>query len=517
MQTDAARIMSLFEGYADAYGTHGKGIANVAKGGKLEIRTSARTISQPVTEEVWAEHLSGKSPLGVFAIRRDSTCMWGAVDVDDYTLTHGEIVQKLKREKLPMVVCRTKSGGAHIYCFLTAPIAAEKMIGFLRRIASMLGFGSSEIFPKQSHVLWDSGDFGSWLNMPYLGGDKTERYAVNEHSKGMTLRQFLDAAETARMDPDDLDGLGTAVKTDPQFGDGPPCLQAIALRKFQRGEQNNGLMAMGVLAKKKYPDKWQVVLTQWANDYFDPSIPADDDGLRTVISGLQKKQYRYKCKDQPIVSFCNSALCRTRKHGVGGGSGEDGGGMPKLSSLAVLNTEEPLWFLDVENVRVQFSTNDLLNYAGFQAKVLAVTHTCPPMLKRDSWVQVLQGLLVDVVVIDAPDEAGISGQFFEILEMHLTDRQRAATREELLLGKAWWDDDTQRVYFRLRDIQEACERMRFRAMNRTQMVSKIKELGGEPEFAKLRGKGVNMWSIPQGTISQQTEPHVTPKAPEAVI
>lgn len=516
MKTDAARIMALFQGYTDAYGTHGRGVANALKGGKLEIRTTAKTISEPVTEALWKAHLEG-TPLGIFAIRRDSTCMWGAIDVDDYTLTHADIVHRLRREKLPMLVCRTKSGGAHIYTFLKKPVAAQTMIDFLKRVAALLGFGGSEIFPKQANVLWDSGDFGSWLNMPYLGGDKTERYCVNEHGKGLTLRQFLAEAEASRLDPEEFDGLGKPSKADPTFGDGPPCLQTLTAQKFQQGQQNNGLIAMGVLAKKKYPDKWQKVLVEWAALYFNPSIPPDDDGLRTVISNLQKKQYRYRCKDQPLNSYCNGALCRTRRHGVGGKASDGEGDMPKLSSLTVLNTEEPLWFLDVDDKRVQMSTVELLNYASFQAKVMAATQTCPPMLKRDTWIGILQNLLADVTVIEAPDEAGISGQFFEILESHLTDRQRAASREELLLGKAWWDEDTKRVFFRLRDIQEACERMRFRSMTRTQMINKIREIGGVHEFMKLRGKGTNAWSIPQDEVSQQTEPHSTPSAPEAVI
>lgn len=529
MTSDALRMKALFDGYDGAFGTHGRGVANANKGGKLEIRTTARTVKEFVSEEVWAEHLSGKSPLGIFAIRRDQTCVWGAIDVDDYGLSQADIVQRVRRESLPLMACRTKSGGTHLYLFLTEPVEAQKMIDTLRRMAGVLGFGSSEIFPKQTHVLWESGDFGSWLNMPYLGGDKTERYCVNEKGKGLTLKQFLNAAEEARVAPEDMDKLandaprkggggapgGGGDGSGPEFGDAPPCLQTLTAAKFGPGTQNEGLYAMGVLAKKKYPDKWQVKLKEWAKLYFNPPIPETDSGLIQVISGLQKKAYQYKCKGQPLVNYCNAPLCRTRRHGVGGPSG--GGGMPKLSDIAVLNTDEPIWFITVDDTRVQFTTVELLNYGAFQTKVLAATHVCPPNLKRDTWVQTLQSLLPDVVVIDAPDEAGVAGQFFEILESHLTDRQRAQTKDEILLGKAWWDEDNGRVYFRLKDISEACERVRFRNMSRTAMVSRLREMGGISDGVKLKGKFVNLWSIPSEILQQQTEAHRTPDLKEQVI
>src|SRR5690606_8239893 len=126
------------------------------------------------------------------------------IDVDDYSVSHAEVVERVKREGLPLVACRTKSGGLHLYAFFIRAIQAVELIKWLRSAAALLGFGSSEVFPKQAKVLWENGDFGSWLNMPYLGGDKTDRYSVNEKGKGLTLGQFLDTAEAAQMDPDAL-------------------------------------------------------------------------------------------------------------------------------------------------------------------------------------------------------------------------------------------------------------------------------------------------------------------------
>ncbi len=505
--------MALFAGYDGAYGTHGDTTPNVAKGGKLEIRSTARTREGAVDAALWERHLKGEQPLGLFPIRRDNTCYWGAIDVDDYSLSNADVHKRIVREKLPLIPCRSKSGGTHIYLFLSSPVSAEDMIKHLRRLAGILGFSSSEIFPKQAQVLWDKGDFGSWINMPYLAGDKTDRYAVGKEGRGLTLRQFLDLAEAARVDPGDLDDLGSGPKKDPEFGDGPPCIVTLINKKFQRGEQNNGIMALAVFAKKKYPDQWQKKLQEWTGAHFDPAVPLNDQGLKDAISSNQKKSYNYRCNDQPLAGHCNAGLCRTRRYGVSGGNSS----IPKLANLAVLDTDEPVWFLDVNSSRIQLKTDELLGYNGFMKKVMEVVKVVPPPIKLDTWVNILQGLLDTVVVIEAPAEVGIMGQFMEILETHLTDRQRAQTKEEILLGKAWLDEETDTIWFRLKDIQEACDRMRFKGLSRTQMTAKIRELGGGSDFFKLRGKGANCWYLPASLFSQQTEPHATPKLEEQVL
>lgn len=510
-------MMALFAGYADAHGTHGRGVANAEKGGKLEIRTTARTIREPVTEALWQSHIDGKMPIGIIPIMADNNCIWGCIDVDDYSISHEEIVHRLKREKLPMLVCKTKSGGAHVYVFLTQPIPARAMMEKLRDIAALLGFGGSEIFPKQTEVLVDRGDLGNWLNMPYLDGDKTERYCVNDKGKGLTLSQFLNTAEAARLPPDEFLKLGKAPEKDPEWGDGPPCLETMIQQRMFTAEnhnRNNGLVAIATYCKKKFGKKDFKEKVRAINlKYFDP--PLDDAEVEDVIGRVGKKEYNYKCKEQPIVQFCNGALCRTRRFGVGGSVGA--GSMPKMANLAVLNTDEPIWFLDVDNLRIEFPTAAMMEFRNFQQRCLEVGHMLPASMKRESWVGVVQDLLVNIVVIDAPPEVSTDGQFFEILESHLTDRQKAQTKEEILLGKAWWDDESGRVYFRIRDIQEVCDRMRFRSMTRTEMINFIKKLGGEHERLQLRGKSTSTWHIPIKALSMQTESHVTPKIQEDVI
>ena len=104
----------IFEGLHRAYGTF-KEEDEDEKGKK---KGKAYIIKAPVTDDLWQNHLSGKANLGIIPIRDDSKCRWGCIDVDSYTLDHKAIVQKLNDYKIPLVCCRSKSGGAHLFLFL---------------------------------------------------------------------------------------------------------------------------------------------------------------------------------------------------------------------------------------------------------------------------------------------------------------------------------------------------------------------------------------------------------------
>jgi hypothetical protein len=58
------------------------------------------------------------------------------------------LIEKIRKLKLPLVVCRSKSGGAHCFLFTTEWVDAKDMQATLQQISAALGYGGSEIFPK---------------------------------------------------------------------------------------------------------------------------------------------------------------------------------------------------------------------------------------------------------------------------------------------------------------------------------------------------------------------------------
>ncbi len=506
MSTHAERMMSLFEGYSGAHGTHGATNKNANKGGKLEIKKSARTVREPVTVELWEKHLSGERALGIIPIREDQMCVWGCIDVDRYDIDLAETVREVRSRKLPLIICRTKSGGVHAYLFLSSPEPAPDLRASLKQMSASMGWGDCEIFPKQNQILVERGDLGNWLNMPYLGGNSTDRYAVKETMAGYSIDEFLDMAEAARTD---LNFVAESVpeSKDQTLGDGPPCLQHLTTVGFPDGTRNKGLFALGIFCRKKFGSKWKDMVEQYNRDFMKPPLSSDEVSM--LIKNLDKKDYHYSCKDEPIVSYCNSALCRTRKFGVGGS-----GLYPVISGLTKLETEPPLWFLDIEDERIELTTRDLQNYRDFQQKCMdQLTIMFLPM-KLETWATMVSEAMQNAIILEAAPETSTKGHFDELLETFLTDRHRGEVREDLLLGKPWQDSETGRHYFRLKDLMNFLERENFKVWGRNKVGAVLEEIGGRKGH-NIRKKFVNTFWVPDEFVA--SDPLDTPETRQSPI
>ena len=476
--------MALFAGYRGAHGTHGAMQKNSEKNGKLEIKKTARTLREPVTEELWDKHLDGEYYLGVIPLTEEGMSHFGCIDVDRYDVNLGEIAATLKKRKLPMLVCRSKSGGAHVYMFLREPAPAADLRSRLRQIAASMGWGECEIFPKQNQIMSERGDLGNWLNMPYQNAKEPERYAVRETMAAMSLKEFLTEAERLRTTLEATEQGATAGPQDESLDDGPPCLQHMCSVGFPEGQKNNGFFGLATFCKKKYGVRWKEVLEEYNRKFFNPPRPADE--VISTIKRVEEKDYNYRCKDQPLVSYCNSVLCRSRRYGVGGG-----GHYPSISGLSKLDTEPAIWFLDINDSRVELSSRQLSNYQEFQIVCMERINVTFMPMKRETWLEMVGNAMDQTLVIEAPPELGTHGHFQELLHDFLHDRHRGETKEDLLLGRPWFSEEEGRHYFRLRDLTAFLKREGFVEWGRNQVGQRVQELG-EKHFFNIKDKGLNV-------------------------
>ena len=84
----------------------------------------------------------------------------GALILTNITLITLASLKVFGDHKLPLIVCRSKSGGAHVFLFTKENIPASLMQSKLKEMAIILGYEGSEIFPKQTEIL--SGTWGHW-------------------------------------------------------------------------------------------------------------------------------------------------------------------------------------------------------------------------------------------------------------------------------------------------------------------------------------------------------------------
>lgn len=509
MRDLAERMHALFRGHEGAHGTYKREDRSHGRD-KVEIKRTAQTLREPPSPVLWEQHLQGDRPLGIVPISEAGMCLWGAIDVDQYNLSHKDIAAQIEKLGYPMVVCRSKSGGAHLFTFFSEPILAADLIAKLREIAAVLGYGDSEIFPKQTEVKGERGDIGNWLNMPYFDAEKGDRYAVTSGGRGLSLERFLEWSEKIRQHPNSFLSLKTKLVLDDELRDGPPCLQYLAGTGVSEGGRNNALFAFGVLAKRKYPDNWEPVIEQWNHKFIKPPLSSEE--MQTVIRSLRKKNYSYKCKDTPLCNHCDAQACRLRPHGVGQGSA------PDISTISILDTEPPLFFVTLSSgSTVECSSDDLLSARAFQRAALDQLKTLLPLYKQDAWLGKVGICLDSATRIEAPRESGVTGAFHALLEQFCTDRYAAKEREEILLGKPWHDEENGVYWFRLHDLEEHLNKLKFRELARNQITQRIRAMGGTHKFFNLRGKGVNVWSLPENSFSVQTEPHSIPRSPESPL
>ena len=531
--------MALFVGNDTHHGTHGEPSRDPTGGSlKWAIRPTAKTIKIGPTEKHWEAHVAGTRPLGVIPITTENLCSWGSIDYDVYDDDLLLLIAKVEAAKLPLVPCRSKSGGLHLWLFTTEPVESAKMQAALREIAASLGISGSEIFPKQSTLLSERGEQGSWMIMPYFGGTfdgkLQEQTGMKKNGASMTLAEFIRVSEKAKQTPEELEELtvrsltpktspkGKAKKSEEKngvkvykagamddttvpFGDGPPCLVHLTQDEggVKQGGQNNTLFHMGVYFKRKFPDDWRVQL-ETANQAF--CVPPHPSGaMDSIIKSLEKKDYQYKCKDQPMLGRCDAILCRKRRFGVGGG-----GVMPVITSLKKLDSDPPVWFLDVEGGKIECGTEDLQKWERFQRLLMDKVNNPFGLIKPGDWLELIRNAMSNIVeIIEASPNAGQKGEFRELLEIYLTNRQRGTKEEDLLTGRPWEDEEEGRHYFQLRNLVRFMQREGLRNITQGQVVARIvQDYKGGHVGKNIKGKFRNLHWVPSKAV--EGTPDVAP-------
>ena len=126
----------------------------------------------------------------------------------------------------------------------------------------------------------------------------------------------------------------------------------------------------------------------------------------------------------------------------------------------------------------------------------------PPVMNGKAWQVMVQGLMENVTVIDAPNDSSPKGQLMEYLERYCTQRAQALSKEEIRLGKPFTEDG--RHHFTLSGFMAFLERHKFKLMSMHEITSYLKnDLKAKHHFFNIKGKGTNAWSIAQ--LGQETK------------
>lgn len=502
----ARRFAAIFAGRISSYGT----LAMV------DGLKQARTVNKPLPDDAYARHLEGDGPtLGIVPIREDDTCFFGAIDFDDDAAEHHQLEAQIAALRLPLVVCRSKSGAAHLYLFLREATPATEVVAALKQFRKQLGIEKSpadgkpvEIFPKQVKAL---GQAGNWINIPYYGAADTNRYAV-AGGRVLTLDEFFEHAVARSVTLVALkrtlgDGAGP-------FDDGPPCLQSLHKMGFPEGGRNAGLLNVGIYLKLKYPDDWSERLETY-NDGIDRPIESDE--LLGVQKNLGRTEYKYMCGQHPLEAVCQKRPCSKQPYGIGFYHKADRlAALPDMTSLVKIKTDPPRYRLTVSGVEIPLSAEELLSPIQFKRVLFERLSRTMPIPRPGEWDTIIQELCDHQTEETAPVEAGERGLLVMFMNDFLILRSKAQSAEDVLRGWPYHDPAKGRVYFRATDFMAFLQRRRFTRFAMNELFTALTELAGLTfETLSIKGASVKLWSVPEPT-DDQTEQFSYPVGPDTL-
>lgn len=511
----------LFKGSERVYGTYD--ISGSTPNAEGKLKGKARTVHAPVTDDLWDKHLSGSIPgIGLVPINDDNECLWGAIDVDVYTIDHVDLEERTRECSAPLLVCRTKSGGAHLYMFCSEPVKAALIRLRLKECAAAMGIyeiirrddprKDLEIFPKQIDLAKGETPDGNWINMPYQNAKYTTRYCVR-NGKAALAEEFLEIAKGMRLSAKQLQELKPKkreIKTGSgsEWEEGPPCLERLVKEGFPEGSRNNALFSLGVYARKRYenwPDKVAEYNAKWMTGTFSE--------VAGIVKSLEKKDYKYKCNDAPLCIVCNKEICYGRKYGITNGEDRRRVGRPRNSDEDVPcvleevdrpvkvyrppegSGDEPQWLFIVTGHKMDVTLDMLLNQRLFLKEYAKQFERLRPEVNQVRWMEKVNELLAEAEVLGLPSDVGPEGQLMLHLEAFCTGKVQAIDKAELLLGRPWTDENGI-TWFRSKDFVKFLDQQHFREFKQKEFYAVFRRHGCKHDTLTLKGVCVAVWGLP---------------------
>jgi hypothetical protein len=496
MNTALDKFKGLFRGYELGHGEH-RLMKEADSTGKLQ--GNAKTLGYGATDKEYEAHLAGAGvSLGLIPLMRDNTCWFGAIDIDikgERPLKEKieDLEKRIRKLELPLVVCRSKSGGAHLYVFGSEPLPANVLQDKLKHLASILGYGGCEVFPKQATRV-DERDMGNWINIAYYGATSkagTDRYAIRNGKPIKSLEEFVKYADLMRIDKSAFQKVD--VPLGDLFADGPPCLQHLATFGFEQGGRNNSLYNVGVYLKRKNAEDWHDGLHEFNQKHMKP--PLDNQEVTQIIRNVDKKDYFYTCKQPPICNHCDKKLCAKRDFGIT--FGKDAGELFPIDNLTkCISKDSVRWYAESSGKRLELSTDQLVSPNLLQKVFLERLSVVILIGKNKDHMIHIKELIATSDEVHDPDDASRQGQFENLVDNYFNSSRPARNKDELIKGNSFIED--RKIHFRSEDLFQYLLVRRFQHTPH-EVWMWLKEMGAKDKQMRIRDKMLRVWTLPEPT------------------
>ncbi len=211
------KYIKYFEGYSRAYGVADMSTLKVdQESGKQ--KPDYRWNDEELTEQVYLNHLSGTQSIGVQPCNENSQARFGVIDVDPKNYTNFDkkfFIDIVQDYNLPLIPILSKSGGLHLYLFMSEFVPAVLIRSFLSNLLPLFKLKPDcEIFPKQTTLTKDNEtgqlNKGNFINLPYF--KKSERVAINIDGTSFTFDQFIAVVDSNITTPENLKTITESIE-----------------------------------------------------------------------------------------------------------------------------------------------------------------------------------------------------------------------------------------------------------------------------------------------------------------
>jgi len=278
-------------------------------------------LKEPLTDEIYKEHLCGIKRIGIYPIYDKIWTKWLACDIDEDDFNKAiSIKEKAEKYKLPMYIERSKSKGYHVWIFFNKPIEAVKPRLVFEMILDELDI-KCEIFPKQDEV--GENQFGNFIFLPLFGADvKSDRTVfVNEQNKvfintvadldKIKLAEISNIEEVISINALErkkyiIQDIGKEESR--TYTKELPCIENIK-KGVQKGHRDNACFRLVIHYKSKGMSRSDIE-TLIENWNFKNTVPLPSKDLIKVIDSVFKGGYKgYGCEDGIIINYCDKEHC----------------------------------------------------------------------------------------------------------------------------------------------------------------------------------------------------------------
>ena len=477
------KFINIFEGLSSAYGQFRKDNNRLA----VKVEGKSFIVKEPVTKELWQNHLNGTGPnLGIFPLTREGTCKWGAIDIDVNNFDYEDLLNRIRKKKLPLIMFRSKSGRAHVYMFMKDFTPAQEVQLVMKKFAAKLGLGDllDRIYPMQ--ISLSKNDFGSWLNMPYYNQEETSTCAYKDNFDGATIEEFFEMYDKY-VQTDLSQHLVEEVKQNIKKPKEKtledfllPCTKnclELNNNKIPDENRNDYLLHMytwsmravekGVKKIPEYSKMDAETLLKYFNQEY-MARPVEEKEIQNTVLKSKDKEYKYLCKKPTITKYCDSSACTRHICGI---TPLDAEKLVKatqaLGKITKYLSEPPIFFesVDVKNengsgykrIRIEMQGEDIINKQKWLNKL--ANQGCFPHIslheQKSSDFLVMQYERIENCLHEAADEeASKDFEFKSIIYAFVNKMTVSYNKEDLLKNACYVNKDTHELDFKLPNLME---------------------------------------------------------------